>query len=170
MRPKDNKSGDLATARLRALLPGSRLSPHDLLLPGALAYVANYFSRHSDIDVVYGNRILIDENDHEIGMWVLPGHDDRALTLTDYVPQETLFWRRTVWEAIGGARHQLSVRAGLGPPAAHAGGRGVGSRTCLASSAHSESMSSRSRRRRCPSEGRVRATTPASAQPEHVPG
>jgi glycosyltransferase involved in cell wall biosynthesis len=79
------------------------LNSDDLLLPGALAHVANYFSRHPDVDVVYGNRILIDEEDREIGMWVLPGHDDRALTLVDFVPQETLFWRRPMWDAIGSA-------------------------------------------------------------------
>jgi glycosyltransferase involved in cell wall biosynthesis len=79
------------------------LNSDDLLLPGALAYVASYFSRHPDVDVVYGNRILIDVNDREIGMWVLPRHDDRALTLVDFVPQETLFWRRSIWEATGGA-------------------------------------------------------------------
>jgi glycosyltransferase involved in cell wall biosynthesis len=79
------------------------LNSDDLLLPGALAYVAGYFSRHPDVDVVYGNRILIDEDDREIGMWVLPRHDDRALTLADFVPQETLFWRRPIWDAIGSA-------------------------------------------------------------------
>jgi glycosyltransferase involved in cell wall biosynthesis len=79
------------------------LNSDDLLLPGALAYVASYFSQHPDVDVVYGNRILIDEEDREIGMWVLPRHDDRALTLADFVPQETLFWRRPIWDAIGGA-------------------------------------------------------------------
>ncbi len=30
------------------------------------------------------------------------GHDDLALTLADYVPQETLFWRRRIWDAAGG--------------------------------------------------------------------
>jgi hypothetical protein len=33
---------------------------------------------------------------------VLPAHNDLALTLADYVPQETLFWRRRIWYAAGG--------------------------------------------------------------------
>jgi glycosyltransferase involved in cell wall biosynthesis len=78
------------------------LNSDDLLLPGSLAYVARCFAAHPDVDVVYGHRIMIDENDGQIGAWVLPAHDDRALTLADYVPQETLFWRRPIWEAAGG--------------------------------------------------------------------
>lgn len=74
----------------------------DLLLPGSLAYVAGYFAAHPDVDVVYGNRLIIDEHDVQVGMWVLPRHDDEELALVDFVPQETLFWRRAAWEAAGG--------------------------------------------------------------------
>jgi glycosyltransferase involved in cell wall biosynthesis len=79
------------------------LNSDDLLLPGSLAYVARYFAEHPDVDVVYGHRLMIDEDDGQIGAWILPAHDDLALTLADYVPQETLFWRRRIWERIGGA-------------------------------------------------------------------
>ena len=79
------------------------LNSDDLLLPGCLAYVARFFVEHPDVDVVYGHRLLIDERDRQIGAWVLPNHDDVALTLLDYVPQETLFWRRRTWVAVGGA-------------------------------------------------------------------
>jgi glycosyltransferase involved in cell wall biosynthesis len=79
------------------------LNSDDVLLPGSLAYVAGYFATHPDVDVVYGDRLLIDEDDQEIGAWVLPAHDDSVLRITDFVPQETLFWRRSAWEAAGGA-------------------------------------------------------------------
>lgn len=78
------------------------LNSDDLLLPGALAYVADYFVAHPDVDVVYGNRVIIDEHDRQIGSWVMPRHDDEELALLDFVPQETLFWRRSAWEAAGG--------------------------------------------------------------------
>jgi glycosyltransferase involved in cell wall biosynthesis len=78
------------------------LNSDDLLLPGSLAYVADYFVAHPDVDVVYGNRLLIDAQDCEIGAWILPAHDDAVLTLADFVPQETLFWRRRIWDAAGG--------------------------------------------------------------------
>ena len=77
------------------------LNSDDLLLPGTLAYVGRFFRDHPETDVVYGHRIIIDGEGREIGRWVLPGHDPAALALTDYVPQETMFWRAAVWRKIG---------------------------------------------------------------------
>jgi len=79
------------------------LNSDDVLFPGALACVADFFARHPDVDVVYGHRVLIDENDREIGRWILPAHEDYVLSWADFVPQETLFWRRSLWERIGGS-------------------------------------------------------------------
>ena len=78
------------------------LNSDDQFLPGTIPYVAQYFERHPDVDVVYGHRIVVDEYDAEIGRWVLPPHDDEVLTWADYIPQETLFWRRELWERVGG--------------------------------------------------------------------
>jgi glycosyltransferase involved in cell wall biosynthesis len=78
------------------------LNADDILFPGALAYVGEFFATHPDVDVVYGHRVLIDENDKEIGRWILPQHDDAVLSWADFVPQETLFWRRRIWERVGG--------------------------------------------------------------------
>jgi len=78
------------------------LNSDDLLLPGALHYVARYFATHPEVDVVYGHRVLIDEYDQEIGRWVMPSHDDDILSWADYIPQETMFWRRSIWEKAGG--------------------------------------------------------------------
>ena len=78
------------------------LNSDDLLLPGALACIGTYFPAHPEVDVVYGNRLMIDDEDGQIGAWILPPHDDLAMTLADFVPQETLFWRRSIWEAAGG--------------------------------------------------------------------
>jgi glycosyltransferase involved in cell wall biosynthesis len=77
------------------------LNADDLLLPGALHYIAGFFQQHPEVDVVYGHRILIDEQDREIGKWILPPHDDEVLRWADYVPQETLFWRRSLWDKVG---------------------------------------------------------------------
>jgi hypothetical protein len=78
------------------------LNSDDLLLPGTLRYVARYFERHPNVDVVYGSRYIINETGHEVGRWLLPSHDDEVLRWVDYVPQETLFWRREIWERAGG--------------------------------------------------------------------
>lgn len=78
------------------------LNSDDVLLPGTLDYVANYFSTHPEVDVVYGHRLIIDENDRLIGDWIMPPHDGKALRWADYIPQETLFWHRRIWDKAGG--------------------------------------------------------------------
>jgi len=77
------------------------LNADDVLLPGALAYVARFFDRHPEVDVVYGNRLVIDVYDREIGRWVLPPHNPNALRWTDFLPQEATFWRRSAWDRWG---------------------------------------------------------------------
>jgi len=77
------------------------LNSDDRLAPGALHRISRFLSDHPDVDAVYAHRVLIDENDMEIGRWTLPPHDARVLTWADYVPQETLFWRRRLWEEVG---------------------------------------------------------------------
>jgi glycosyltransferase involved in cell wall biosynthesis len=77
------------------------LNSDDFLLPGSLEYVAGYFQKHPEVDVVYGHRILVNEEGDEISRWVLPPHDDATIPYADYIPQETMFWRRRAWEAIG---------------------------------------------------------------------
>ena len=79
------------------------LNADDFLLPGSLAHVSAYFAAHPDVDVVYGHRVIVDHNGHRVGVWVTPPHSDHALRHVDYVPQETTFWRRRIWEAVGGS-------------------------------------------------------------------
>lgn len=78
------------------------LNSDDTLLPGALAYVATYFATHPKVDVIYGHRVSIDREGLEIGRAVLPRHDEVAIKWADYIPQETMFWRRSVWDALNG--------------------------------------------------------------------
>jgi len=78
------------------------LNSDDFYLPGTLAFVADYFARHPEVDVLYGNRIVVDEESREIARWFLPAHDAAVLRLNDFVPQETLFWRRRIWDRVGG--------------------------------------------------------------------
>lgn len=78
------------------------INSDDYYTPGALAYVAAYFARHPETDVIYGHRIVVDEQSREIARWFLPRHDAEVLRLNDFVPQETLFWRRRIWDRVGG--------------------------------------------------------------------
>jgi glycosyltransferase involved in cell wall biosynthesis len=77
------------------------LNSDDMLLPGTLAYVAKAFCEDQSVDIVYGHRIFVDSHNFEIGRCILPPHHAETLKWADYIPQETLFWRRRVWDTIG---------------------------------------------------------------------
>jgi glycosyltransferase involved in cell wall biosynthesis len=76
------------------------LNSDDALLPGTLAYVANFFQSHPDVDIVYGHRVFINSDGQEIGRAVFPAHDGKTIKYADYIPQETMFWRRRVWQEL----------------------------------------------------------------------
>lgn len=78
------------------------LNADDLLLPGTLDYINNFFLANPEADVVYGHRVLIDADNNETGRWILPPHCHHTITWHDFIPQETLFWRRSIWEKAGG--------------------------------------------------------------------
>lgn len=78
------------------------LNSDDLLAPRALRYIAEYFAHNPSVDVVYGHRIIINGHDEEVGRWIMPRHDTKTLEWIDYVPQETLFWRKRIWDRAGG--------------------------------------------------------------------
>ena len=65
--------------------------------------MARYFERHPEVDVVYGHRVLVDgQDDRRWAGGSCPAPRRRHCRWADYVPQETLFWRRRMWEAVGG--------------------------------------------------------------------
>lgn len=77
------------------------INSDDVVAPGALHKIAEYFINNPKVQVVYGDRILINEDGLEIGRWVLPRHSNKVLKWADFVPQETLYWRRESWNLIG---------------------------------------------------------------------
>ena len=83
------------------------LNSDDMLMPGALRFVGSYFASHPSVDVIYGHRVVIDEDGREVGRWVLPRHHEEAIRHFDYVPQETLFWRRSLYESVGGVNQSF---------------------------------------------------------------
>ena len=78
------------------------LNADDLLEPGALRFLGEVFLRYPRVDAIYGHRLIINENGMEVGRWVSPRYNPRLLRLVDYIPQETLFWRRSIYEDVGG--------------------------------------------------------------------
>jgi glycosyltransferase involved in cell wall biosynthesis len=93
-----------AVARGLALCTGeimAYLNSDDMLLPGALTFVADYFQRNPTVDLIYGHRCYVDEGNVVRGHWILPAHRDWLMRRWDLIPQETCFWRRTLWERGG---------------------------------------------------------------------
>lgn len=78
------------------------LNSDDVLAPGALHRVGTFFATHPEVDVIYSHRVILDRQGREIGRWILPEHDDTFTRWRDFIPQETLFWRRRIWERSGG--------------------------------------------------------------------
>lgn len=77
------------------------LNSDDVLLPGCLNYVADYFRRHPEVDMIYGHRGIIDEHDTVNGHWILPRHSNVLMRRWDLIPQESCFWRRSLFEREG---------------------------------------------------------------------
>ena len=77
------------------------LNSDDMLAPGTLAFVAQYFADHPEVDAVYSHRVTVDEENRASGYWILPRHSDWYMSRWDLIPQETCFWRRRLFERCG---------------------------------------------------------------------
>jgi glycosyltransferase involved in cell wall biosynthesis len=77
------------------------LNSDDLLAPGTLHFVDRFFSEHPKVDAIYSHRLAIDEHDRVIWCWILPAHLSYLQRRWDFIPQETCFWRRRLFERAG---------------------------------------------------------------------
>ena len=85
------------------------LNSDDILWPGALKAVGSYFAAHPEVDVVMGWSLFFREQHPSAGsgtsIWYL--HEPLGLRLeyllysSYFLPQESVFWRRRVYEQIG---------------------------------------------------------------------
>ena len=66
-----------------------------------ISQVVHYFNNHPDIDVIYGQRKFISENGHFVHFYPYKPFSKSNLYLSDYIPQECTFWRRSIFEKSG---------------------------------------------------------------------
>ena len=79
------------------------LNSDDLLLPGALKCVLNEFETSPDLDLVYGDMLVIDCENNVIKRQREIDFDlDILLWVYNYIPQPSTFWTRSVYESVGG--------------------------------------------------------------------
>lgn len=93
-----NKGFDMATGSILAWL-----NSDDLYTPGAIATVVEYFQTHPEAMFVYGDALVIDDQDRLFGMRAHVQACTRSslVEVGDFIVQPAAFWRRELWEAIG---------------------------------------------------------------------
>lgn len=78
------------------------LNADDVLVPGALAWVVEFFERHPEVDVLAGARRII--TGRGVPLLVIPATpqegDERFVS--SFFNQEATFWRRSAYERAGG--------------------------------------------------------------------
>jgi glycosyltransferase involved in cell wall biosynthesis len=85
------------------------LNSDDLLLPGSLHTVGKFFDEHPHVDVVYGNRILTNEMGKDIGKWVAFPFKRKLNSYVCWIPQETMFFRRSALKKAGGINKDFQL-------------------------------------------------------------
>jgi len=79
------------------------LNSDDLFESGALHEAGEYFSKHPEVDVVYGDALWIDaEGDAIQPKKEIPFNRFIWLYTYNYIPGMSTFWRRTVYDRAGG--------------------------------------------------------------------
>ena len=77
------------------------LNSDDMLAPDALQFVADYFRYHPNVDAIYSHRCTVVEDNRVASYWILPRHSNYLMSRWDLIPQETCFWRRSLFERGG---------------------------------------------------------------------
>jgi glycosyltransferase involved in cell wall biosynthesis len=80
------------------------LNGDDLLLPGSLDLIAHIFTAFPDIEWITGAYVAIDDKGRPVDL-TSPARWSRWHILNDvgsFIPQESTFWRRSLWTRSGG--------------------------------------------------------------------
>ncbi len=86
------------------------LNASDTYLPGSLRAVADFFAAHPSVDWICGDVVIVDTAGVTRGLRrILPVHGDLMSEAWTALPQPGIFWRRGLFEAVGGFDPSLRV-------------------------------------------------------------
>lgn len=77
------------------------LNSDDCLQPGAIWQIVSLFNRSPQTNLVCGYRQVIDAKCRHVRYEAYVKPDKFSLSRICYIPQETVYWRRAVWETVG---------------------------------------------------------------------
>jgi glycosyltransferase involved in cell wall biosynthesis len=92
------------------------LNSDDLLEPGTLFEVAQYFQGHPEVDAVYGDTTWISDTGESLRVQrEIPFSRFLWLYTYNYIPGMSMFWRRAIYQKVGGLdpRFRLAMDADL---------------------------------------------------------
>jgi glycosyltransferase involved in cell wall biosynthesis len=93
-----NKGFSKATGEIFAFL-----NSDDIYFPGTLNLISALFNENNKIDLLYGHAQVMDSNDNKTGLCVaLPYKLKEHLNGVFSIPQQSSFWKRDVYEKVGG--------------------------------------------------------------------
>ena len=73
----------------------------DVSFPGTLNFDAAYFRDNSTVDLIYGHRWIVNDTKYVTGHMIIPWHSNFLMRRWDLIPQESCFWRRSLFERAG---------------------------------------------------------------------
>jgi glycosyltransferase involved in cell wall biosynthesis len=93
-----NKGFNKATGEIFAYL-----NSDDIYFSNTVQLISELFEKNKKIDLLYGHAQLLDSDDHDIGLCVaLPFKLNEHLNGVFSIPQQSAFWKRNVYEKVGG--------------------------------------------------------------------
>lgn len=86
------------------------LCSDDILLPNALQMVADFFKDNPSVGAVYGDALWIDAEGKPLRAKREMGFNQFVfLHDHNYIPQPSMFWRKSLYDAVGGLNDQFNL-------------------------------------------------------------
>jgi glycosyltransferase involved in cell wall biosynthesis len=89
------------------------INSDDILLPNALHIVGSYFEKFRNAKVLFGDRLIIDEKSRIVREMRFHFYHSKLFRHYKSIGQEATFWRREIFETVGGIDESFSYAIDL---------------------------------------------------------